>query len=70
MAYTTAERDALQKAIVNGTLRVTHNGRSVEYRSMADLKEALRLVEEALATEAGNPPPRQVLLSSRRGLCR
>lgn len=70
MAYTTADRDALKKAIASGTLRVSHNGRSVEYRSMADLKDALRMVEEELAAAEGNPPPRQVLLSSRRGLCR
>jgi hypothetical protein len=70
MAYTTADRDALKRAIASGTLRVSHNGRSVEYRSMADLKDALRMVEEELAEAEGNLPPRQVLLSSRRGLCR
>lgn len=40
---------ALRLAIVSGTLRVTYDGRTIEYRSMADMKAALRFAEDTLA---------------------
>ena len=46
--YTEAHRDALREAISSGLLRITYDGRSMEYRSLADLKAALREVEAAL----------------------
>ena len=50
MTYTTAQRDALKQAIASGVLRLTYDGKTVEYRSMADLKLALNEVEAALAS--------------------
>ena len=46
--YTEAQRDALREAIASGVLRVSYDGRTVEYRSLADLRAALRDVEAAL----------------------
>ena len=46
--YTDAHRDALREAIASGVLRVSYDGRTVEYRSLADLRAALREVEAAL----------------------
>jgi len=46
--YTDAHRDALREAIASGVLRVSYDGRTVEYRSLADLRAALREVETAL----------------------
>ena len=46
--YTDAHRDALREAIASGVLRVSYDGRTVEYRSLADLRAALREVEATL----------------------
>lgn len=43
---------ALRLAIVSGTLRVTFDGKTIEYRSMADMKAALRYAEDTVAGPA------------------
>ncbi|SDL09148.1 phage head-tail joining protein [Paracoccus chinensis] len=43
---------ALRLAIVSGTLRVTYDGKTVEYRSIAEMKEALRYAEDTLGRPA------------------
>jgi hypothetical protein len=48
MMYTEAHRDALLEAIASGVLRVSYDGRSTEFRSLADLRATLREVETAL----------------------
>lgn len=53
MAYTETQRDALMAAIASGVLRVTYDGKTVEYRSMAELRIALAEVERALAIADG-----------------
>ena len=40
--YTESHRDALLEAIASGVLRVSYDGRTVEYRSLTDLRAALR----------------------------
>jgi len=37
MAYTQKDIDAVERAIAAGTLRVTINGKTIEYRSQAEL---------------------------------
>lgn len=37
MAYTQNQLDALNEAIVSGHLRVTYDGKTVEYRSLEDM---------------------------------
>ncbi|CAK0739365.1 Phage tail protein [Azospirillaceae bacterium] len=49
--YTEAQRDALRDAIASGVLRVSYDGRTVEYRSLNDLRAALREVESVLNPE-------------------
>lgn len=68
MAYTVQQLEALKAAFASGALRVTYDGRTVEYRSLDDLARAIGTVEAALAAAAGTAPIRQVRLSSRRGL--
>lgn len=48
MSYTQAQLDALRAALVSGTNRVTYEGRTVEYRSVADLERVIATVERAL----------------------
>ena len=47
-AHTQAELQALRAALVSGLLRVTYDGRTVEYRSMSDLVRAIAIVESDL----------------------
>lgn len=40
---------ALRLAIVSGTTRVTYDGRTIEYRSVSEMREALRFAEDLMA---------------------
>lgn len=46
--YTAAQLAALETAFASGTLRVSYDGKSIEYRSMADLERAIAVVRAAL----------------------
>ena len=64
--YTESHRDALIEAIASGVLRVSYDGRTVEYRSLTDLRAALREVEAAL--DPGRRMVRQIRISADKGL--
>ena len=64
--YTESHRDALLEAIASGVLRVSYDGRTVEYRSLADLRAALREVEAAL--DPSRRTVRQIRISADKGL--
>lgn len=68
MTYTLAQRDALKQAIASGVLRLSYDGRTVEYRSMAELKSALNEVEAALARDSGRPQTRQIKIYADKDL--
>jgi hypothetical protein len=68
MAYTEAQRAALQEAIAGGVLRVSYDGKSVEYRSMAELREALAAVNRGLAIASGKTIHRTVRVYADKGL--
>ena len=65
MAWTQLELDALRRAYASGTLRVTYDGKTVEYGSAADLLSRIRTVE-AVAADAGKPRPVAGFASFRR----
>lgn len=48
MSYTQAHLDALRAALVSGATRVTYEGRTVEYRTIADLERVIATVERSL----------------------
>lgn len=48
MAFSTTQLAVLEAAIVSGELVVQHDGKRVEYRSMADLVKARDLVRAEL----------------------
>ena len=54
MTWSQAELDALRKAYASGTLRVSYEGRSVEYGSAADLLQRIRTIESEM-TDADQP---------------
>ena len=66
MTWTQSELDALKAAYASGTLRVSHDGRTVEYGSEADLIRRIRVIERGIAA-AGKPRPSRGLASFRKG---
>ena len=64
--YTEAHRDALRDAIASGVLRVSYDGRVTEFRSLNDLRSALREVEAAL--DPSRRTVRQIRIVSDKGL--
>ena len=67
MAWTQAELDALKRAYAAGTLRVTSDGRTVEYGNAADLLSRVRIIESEMAQIVGAPLPVAGFASFRRG---
>jgi hypothetical protein len=53
MSFTQTQLDAVTAAIASGTLRVTYDGKTVEYRSLAELVQAKGMIERALNTASG-----------------
>lgn len=51
MGYTIEQYEALKRAIVNGVQSVSYGDKTVNYRSIVDMKEALRLMEQELFPE-------------------
>ena len=64
--YSEAQRDALREAIASGVLRVAYDGRTVEYRTLAELQAALRAVEAAL--DPARRTVRQIRVAADKGL--
>lgn len=52
MAYTLEQYQVLQKAIAGGELSVRYGERSVTYRSVAEMLQILRLMENELGLNA------------------
>jgi len=72
MSYTTEQLDALRQALATGERRVTFADRTVEYRSVEELRAAIREVEAALAKEqadagTGKPLVRQIRVTTAKG---
>ena len=72
MAYTAADREALERALARGERRVTFGDKTVEYRSVEELRAAIREVEAALAKEkaeagTGRPLARQIRVTTSKG---
>lgn len=72
MAYTEDQLAALEVALTKGEKRVIFGDKSVEYRSIEELKEAIRavqrgLTEQASATGLIPPAPRQIRVTTGKG---
>lgn len=66
MAWTETELDALRRAYASGTLRVSYDGKSLEYGSAADLLSRIRTIEGEMAAGLGRPLPVAGFASFRR----
>ncbi len=72
MAYTQTHLDALETALAKGEKRVTFGDKTVEYRSVDELKAAIEIVkrslfEEAEATGLWPGAPRQIRITTNKG---
>ena len=67
MSWTEAELSSLKRAYASGTLRVSYDGKSVEYGSAADLLARIRTIESEIASAAGRPKPRRSFAAFSKG---
>lgn len=51
MAFSTAQLTALEEAIASGELKVSFDGKQVEYRSMDELLKAYNTIRAALIAD-------------------
>ena len=68
MTYTPEHLQARREALASGEHRVTYDGKSIEYRSVADLKSAITEVEATIARESGAPKSRQIRVTTSKAL--
>ena len=72
MVYTQAHLDDLEAALLKGERRVSFGDKTVEYRSVDELKAAIAIVkrdifEQAAATGLWPGAPRQIRVTTRKG---
>ena len=72
MVYTQAHLDDLELALLKGERRVSFGDKTVEYRSVDELKAAIAIVkrdifEQASATGLWPGAPRQIRVTTRKG---
>ncbi|MDO3530840.1 hypothetical protein Q3O93_02780 [Ralstonia pseudosolanacearum] len=67
MPYSTQQLEALQKALATGEKRVSFGDKTVEYRTVDELKAAIREVEAQLARDAGQVRSRQIRVTTGKG---
>ncbi|MGZ9093020.1 MAG: phage head-tail joining protein [Rhodoplanes sp.] len=60
----TARIEQLEKLKATGFARVSYEGRTVEYRSLAEIERAIASLRDQLA--AADPPPRRVVYAYQR----
>lgn len=68
MAWTQTDADALKAAIATGAVDVTYSdGSRVTYRSLADMRQTLALIQTDIAQTAGTRTTKTVRVNSRKG---
>ena len=72
MAYTEEQLTALETALAKGEKRVTFGDKTVEYRSVEELRQAIRDVERGLYEQAAGTglwprAPRQIRITTVKG---
>ena len=63
-----ARREALSASRATGAARVSYDGRSVEYRSLAEIDRAIEALDREIAAAEGRPVVRQVRIIASKGL--
>ena len=67
MSWTQSELDALKRAYASGTLRVSYDGKTVEYGAAVDLLSRIRTIEREIAGGSSEPLPLAGYASFSRG---
>lgn len=72
MAYTEEQLSALEAALAKGEKRVTFGDKTVEYRSVEELRQAIFEVERGLYEQAADTglwprAPRQIRVNTSKG---
>ena len=67
MSWIETELAELRRAYASGTLRVSYDGKSVEYGSAADLLARIRTIEGEIASASGRPKPRRSFAAFSKG---
>ena len=63
-----ARREALSTQRSSGVARVSYDGKSVDYRSMAEIDRAIEALEREIALAEGRRMVRQVRITTAKGL--
>jgi len=66
VSYTQTQIEALQQALATGEHRVSFGDKTVEYRTVAELRAAIRTVEAEIARGSGTPK-RQIRVTTAKG---
>ena len=61
-------RDALSTQRSSGVARVSYDGKTVEYRSVAEIDRAIEALDREIAAAEGRPIVRQVRVTTTKGL--
>ena len=64
----TTRREALMAARSSGVARVSYDGKTVEYRSLAEIDRAIEALDREIAAAEGRPLVRQVRVVATKGL--
>jgi hypothetical protein len=65
--YTEQQLQALRDALASGVRKVRFADREMEFRDVAELKQAIATAEADLAKSAGTPFVRQIRVSTGKG---
>jgi hypothetical protein len=63
-----AHREALSAQRASGVARVSYDGKTVEYRSVAEIDRAIEVLEREIAVAEGRRIVRQVRVTAAKGL--
>ena len=63
-----ARRDALSAQRSSGVARVSYDGKTVDYRSVAEIDRALEALDREIASVEGRRMVRQVRITTSKGL--
>jgi hypothetical protein len=61
-------REALSASRSSGVARVSYDGKTVEYRSLAEIDRAIDVLDREIATLEGRKVIRQVRVTTSKGL--
>ena len=63
-----SRREALSASRASGVARVSYDGRTVDYRSMAEVDRAIEALDREIAAAEGRPIVRHVRVTATKGL--